>query len=104
MEASIGCGRGSRQRRFPGQRRLHVWRRLLSRRGRRQCRPGRLRLLPSCMLTGRLHMHLRAAVQAAVWIALQLALQDLSLVYVFLRASSFPIAQQTLTPTEEHRD
>ena len=103
MEAAIGCGRGFRQRRFARQRRLHVWRRLLSRRGRRQ-RPGRLRLLPSCRLTRQLRMHLRAAVQGAVWIALQSALQDLSLMYVLPRASSFPIAQQVLIFLAKPRD
>ena len=103
LEASIGRGRGPRQRRFPRQRRLHVWRQRLSWRGRRQCCPGRLRLLPSCMLTRRLRMHLRAAVQAAVWIALQAALPDLSLMYALLRASSFSIAQQVLILSKAQR-
>ena len=104
VKASIGRGRGPRQRRFPRQRRLHVRRRLLSWRRRRQCRPGRLRLLPRGMLTRRLRMHLRAAVQAAVWIALRSALQDLSLMYVLPRASSFSTAQQVLIFLTKPRD
>ena len=55
------------------------------------------------MLTRCLRMHLRAAVQAAVWIALQAALPDLSLMYALLRASSFSIAQQVLILSKAQR-